>query len=84
MKDLALTPEILLQGYASGVFPMAEGRDDPEVFWVDPKRRGVMPLKGFHMSRSLARRSWVDGFFIANIPENCPWHRMKRMIIQIL
>lgn len=55
MKDFVLTPEILLQGYASGVFPMAEGRDDPEVFWVDPKRRGVMPLDGFHMSRSLAR-----------------------------
>lgn len=35
---------------------MAEHRDDPEIFWVDPKRRGVMPLDGFHMSRSLRRR----------------------------
>jgi len=34
---------------------MAESRDDPEVFWVDPKRRGIMPLDGFHVSRSLAR-----------------------------
>ena len=51
-----LTPELLLQAYMAGVFPMAEARDDAEVFWVDPKRRGVMPLDGFHLSRSLARR----------------------------
>lgn len=38
-----------------GVFPMAEGRDDPEIFWVDPKERGVFPLDAFHISRSLAR-----------------------------
>lgn len=56
MKDLGITPEIMLRGYASGVFPMAEARDDPELFWVDPKRRGILPLDGFHTSRSLARR----------------------------
>ena len=50
-----LTPELLLQGYAMGIFPMAEHRDDPEIFWVDPRRRGVMPLNGFHISRSLTR-----------------------------
>lgn len=50
-----LTPEILLHGYSIGIFPMAENRNDPEVFWVDPRLRGVMPLDGFHMSRSLAR-----------------------------
>lgn len=44
-----------MQGYATGIFPMAEHRDDPEVFWVDPQRRGVMPLDGFHASRSLRR-----------------------------
>ncbi|MEO0668355.1 MAG: leucyl/phenylalanyl-tRNA--protein transferase [Pseudomonadota bacterium] len=55
MSDPALTPELLLQGYAAGIFPMAEGRDDAEVFWVDPQRRGILPLYGFHMSRSLAR-----------------------------
>ncbi|WP_408629804.1 leucyl/phenylalanyl-tRNA--protein transferase [Aliiroseovarius salicola] len=38
-----------------GMFPMAEGRNDPEIFWVDPKERGVFPLDGFHISRSLAR-----------------------------
>ena len=52
---MSLTPELLLHGYSVGVFPMAEHRDDPEVFWVDPKRRGVFPLDGFHISRSLAR-----------------------------
>lgn len=53
---MTLTPELLLKGYSIGVFPMAEHRDDPEVFWVDPKRRGVIPLDGFHISRSLKRR----------------------------
>ena len=55
MSDATLTPALLLQGYASGIFPMAEARDHPEIFWVDPQRRGVLPLDGFHMSRSLAR-----------------------------
>jgi leucyl/phenylalanyl-tRNA--protein transferase len=52
---MTLTPETLLHGYSIGVFPMAEHRDDPEIFWVDPRRRGVIPLDGFHMSRSLKR-----------------------------
>ncbi len=52
---MTITPEILLHGYAQGVFPMADHRDDPEIYWVDPKRRGIIPLHGFHISRSLAR-----------------------------
>lgn len=51
-----LTPELLLHAYAAGIFPMAEGRDDPTVHWIDPRRRGIFPLDGFHISRSLARR----------------------------
>lgn len=51
-----LTPEILLRAYANGIFPMAEGRDDDEIFWVDPRRRGIFPLNSFRISRSLARR----------------------------
>ncbi|MDJ1007355.1 MAG: leucyl/phenylalanyl-tRNA--protein transferase [Paracoccaceae bacterium] len=51
-----LTAAMLLRGYASGIFPMAEAREDPEVFWVDPRERGVLPLDGFHISRSLAKR----------------------------
>lgn len=54
--DPTLTPQLLLRAYAAGVFPMAESRDDPEIFWVDPRFRGVIPLDGFHVSRSLARR----------------------------
>ena len=50
-----LTPELLLHGYSVGIFPMSESRDDPEIFWVDPQRRGILPLDGFHTSRSLAR-----------------------------
>lgn len=53
---MSLTPELLLHGYSIGIFPMAEHARDPEVFWVDPKRRGVLPLDGFHLSRSLGRR----------------------------
>ena len=55
MRGEELTPELLLAAYAQGVFPMAESRDDPEVFWVDPRRRGIFPLEGFRISRSLAR-----------------------------
>jgi leucyl/phenylalanyl-tRNA--protein transferase len=50
-----LTPELLLHGYSVGIFPMSESRDDPEIFWVDPRKRGILPLDGFHISRSLAR-----------------------------
>lgn len=50
-----LTPEILLRAYAFGVFPMAEGRNQREVYWVDPKERGVLPLDAFHLPKRLAR-----------------------------
>ena len=55
MTDTVLTPDLLMQAYAIGVFPMAEHRGDAAVFWVDPQRRGVIPLDGFHISRSLAK-----------------------------
>ena len=62
MSSRELSAELLLAGYASGVFPMAETRDDPEVFWVDPRQRGILPLDGFHVSRSLARRLRGGGY----------------------
>jgi leucyl/phenylalanyl-tRNA--protein transferase len=52
----AITPEILLRAYAAGMFPMAESADDPEVFWVQPKVRGIIPLENFHVSKSLAKK----------------------------
>ena len=59
-----LTPTLLLRAYASGIFPMAETRETDEVFWVDPKRRGVIPLDGLHLSRSLRRRIAKEPFRI--------------------
>lgn len=50
-----LSAELLLDAYASGVFPMAQSRDDPEIFWVEPRMRGVLPMNRFHIARSLAR-----------------------------
>ncbi|WP_426165408.1 leucyl/phenylalanyl-tRNA--protein transferase [Sandarakinorhabdus sp. DWP1-3-1] len=50
-----LDPDVLLRAYASGIFPMADRSDSPDVFWVEPRRRGVLPLDRFHLSRSLAK-----------------------------
>jgi len=52
---LRLTPQILVRAYATGIFPMAESADDPELFWVDPRRRGILPLDAFHVPRRLRR-----------------------------
>lgn len=54
-QDPLITPDILLKAYAAGIFPMSENRDDPNIFWVDPHIRGVMPLSRFHVPRRLAR-----------------------------
>ncbi len=50
-----LDPDMLLKAYSIGVFPMADSRDAPEVYWVEPKLRGILPLDGFKLSRSLAK-----------------------------
>lgn len=54
--ELELTPELMLRAYAAGVFPMAEGADSDDIYWVDPRKRGILPLNGFHLSRSLRKR----------------------------
>lgn len=59
--ELEITPELLLNAYAAGVFPMAEHRDGL-TRWVDPHRRGIIPLDALHVSRSLARRIRRGGF----------------------
>ncbi len=51
----AITPDILLRAYSIGLFPMAESADDPEIFWVEPEMRGVLPLDDFHVSKSLEK-----------------------------
>lgn len=50
-----LDPELVLRAYAMGVFPMADHRDAPTVYWVEPKLRGILPLDNFHLSRSLRK-----------------------------
>ncbi|GJE18165.1 leucyl/phenylalanyl-tRNA--protein transferase [Methylobacterium marchantiae] len=50
-----ITPQILLKAYAAGIFPMAEDADDPTIYWVEPKARGVLPIDHFHVARRLAR-----------------------------
>lgn len=55
MEPLDLTPDMLLRAYAIGVFPMAEDRDDPDLFWIDPRIRGVIPLDGFHIPKRLKK-----------------------------
>ncbi len=51
----SIEPQLLLKAYAMGVFPMAEDADDPDVFWVKPEKRGIIPLDDFHVPRSLAK-----------------------------
>jgi leucyl/phenylalanyl-tRNA--protein transferase len=55
MHGTALTPELVLAAYARGLFPMAERREDPQLYWVSPEKRGVIPLDKFHVPHRLAR-----------------------------
>lgn len=57
-----LTADILLKAYAVGMFPMAESADDPNLFWIEPEWRGVIPLDGFRIPRRLARTVRNGGF----------------------
>lgn len=61
---MTVTRELLLQAYRVGVFPMAEHRDDPEMFWVDPRKRGVFPLDGFRISRSLSKTLKRNDYYV--------------------
>jgi leucyl/phenylalanyl-tRNA--protein transferase len=60
-----ITPEMLLRAYACGIFPMAESVDDPTLFWVEPERRGIIPLDGFRISSRLARTVRSDTFTVS-------------------
>ena len=54
-REPDISPELLLRAYSIGLFPMAESADDPEIYWVEPELRGVIPLDKFHVSKSLAK-----------------------------
>jgi len=60
--QIDITPEILLKAYAAGIFPMAEDADDPSLFWVEPRERGIIPLDRFHVGKRLARTVRSDQF----------------------
>lgn len=79
-----LTPDLLLRAYAGGVFPMAENAGDADVFWVEPKKRGVIPLDRFHVPRSLAKTVRADRFEVrvntafADVMHACAEHHPNR------
>lgn len=54
--DIELTPDLILRAYRAGIFPMSESAEDPDIFWVSPQQRGVIPLDGFRISKSLRKR----------------------------
>jgi leucyl/phenylalanyl-tRNA---protein transferase len=62
--ELKLTPDLVLQAYTLGVFPMADGREDNHIFWVDPEYRGILPLDGFHIPRKLRKVVRSDRFIV--------------------
>jgi leucyl/phenylalanyl-tRNA---protein transferase len=57
-----LDPDLLLRAYTVGVFPMADARDAKSVYWVEPKTRAILPLDGFHLSKSLRKSLLSDRF----------------------
>jgi leucyl/phenylalanyl-tRNA---protein transferase len=59
-----ITPEVLLKAYACGIFPMAESADDPALYWIEPERRGIIPLERFHVPDRLARTVRSDRFVV--------------------
>ena len=55
MSQIRLTSDLLIKAYTAGVFPMAESRDTGDIFWVDPQRRGILPIDDLHVPRRLRR-----------------------------
>jgi len=56
MNDIyQLSANVIVQAYRAGIFPMAQSSDDPDIFWVSPEKRGIIPLDGFHISKSLKK-----------------------------
>ena len=59
---IEITPQVLLKAYACGIFPMAESAEDPTLYWIEPERRGILPLERFHVPARLARTLRADRF----------------------
>jgi leucyl/phenylalanyl-tRNA---protein transferase len=54
-QSFEITPQVLLKAYACGIFPMAESADDPQLYWIEPQARGVLPLDQLQIPRKLAK-----------------------------
>ena len=80
-----LTPQIVLDAYSKGLFPMAENRRDKQLFWIDPEVRGILPLDNFHIPRSLKKKIRNNPFEVrfdhnyAAVIRACAQHKPKRM-----
>ena len=83
---IEITPEVLLKAYACGIFPMAESADDPALFWIEPEKRGVIPLDRFHIPARLVRTVRSDRFTVTvdrdfdGVLDGCaqPWQGRPR------
>ena len=62
--DIEITPELIVRAYRAGIFPMAEDAADEDLFWVSPEWRGIMPIQGFHVSKSLRKAMRKSGWTI--------------------
>ena len=62
---MEITPELLLQAYRIGVFPMGERRDDPKLYWLDPRLRAILPLDAFHLPQRLRRTMRAGRFEVS-------------------
>lgn len=63
-RNFEITPDVLLKAYACGIFPMADSADDPDLYWVEPALRGVLPLDGVHIPKRLKRTVRADIFTV--------------------
>ena len=71
-RHLDITPELMLRAYRAGLFPMAESRGGDKLYWLDPERRGVIPLDaGFHLSKRLLR-TVLGGPYVATADVDFP------------
>lgn len=63
-RSVEITTDLMLRAYRHGLFPMAETRRSERLYWLDPERRGILPLDRFHLPRRLARTVMSDAFTV--------------------
>ena len=74
---MSINEEAILKGYSLGIFPMSESYDDPNIYWINPKKRGVIPIDTFKISKSLKKEIKKNKFKIKvnenfrKVIENC-------------